>query len=169
MITDNNQDNPNPDSKQDAPENQPENKTDEKKFTQAEVNTIVQNRISKFKDYDVLKTQVAELNTLKTEHSGLKEKLTTSEQALQSVLDNTLAEIDEDKRNLIPENFSVTEKLSYIQKNKATLLSKVVKPNLPNEDKEKGDSSLYGGKYKTLMEFAEKAPKEYLKYRSENP
>jgi hypothetical protein len=64
----------------------------------------------------------------------------------------------------------IEDKISFINKNRAHLTLVVKAPvTPPAPDIPKGDAGLYGGKYKTLMEYANNDPQGYLAFRKSNP
>ena len=144
-------------------------KTEDKKFTQEDVNAIVAGRLAKerekFADYDSLKTRVGELQEIKEKYTKLSETAKVNEDTLSEVYNGLTAELDEEKKNLIPDNLSLTDKIKYINKNRKTFQVKQVIQTPAPEDKSKGEAGLYGGKYKTMQEFAQADPKGYLEWR----
>ena len=158
--------------------------TPEKKaFTQDELNTIVENRLSrereKYSDYDALRTfkteteqsQLSEAERLGSRITELEPLASKSEERgvlLTSIYEDELNSIPEDKRTLIPEDFTVEQKLSFMRTNKHFFTDD--KPvTTPNHGKPKeGTGKGYEGKYETLEEYAEKDPVGYMKFRQGN-
>ena len=161
-------------------------KDGDKVFTQAQVDDIVQGRVAraqdKFKDYDALKTKVSEYDSLKEKNNSLELDNTKYKDSIQGTYDTALEAISEDKRSLIPDEYNLLAKLNYISTNKAILMPEVKpvvdgegetnqdgtpkKPVTPSkEDKNKGEGGLFGGKYKTELEYANADSEGYLKWR----
>jgi CRISPR/Cas system CSM-associated protein Csm2 small subunit len=146
-----------------------------KTFTQAELNSIIAKRLDKYKDYEDLAkyrneseeaklTEVEKLQSRISELEGYETSSKAATKQLEKVLENTLENIDEDKKNLIPKSFSLTEKLDYINKNKGFLMSNNTNIVTPSDGKtatfEKSSTLLFG-KYNSVKEFAELDPKEF--------
>lgn len=171
-------------------EGKPTPKDGDKSFTQEQVDDIVKGRVAreqdKFKDYDALKVKAGELDSLKQKHDSLESENTKYKDSIQVTYDTAIEAIPEDKRSLIPDEYNLLAKLNYINTNKSTLMvvAKVEKkdddeagdefnadgtPKKPvtpkKEDKSKGEGGLFGGKYKTALEYAEADPKAYLVWR----
>ncbi|BDQ01944.1 MAG: hypothetical protein KatS3mg036_0498 [Ignavibacterium sp.] len=171
MDTDLNKNQGTPDAKgnsgKDGDDSAPKN-PEEKTFTQDEVNQIIQARLAKekdkYKDYESLKSQIAELEQLKEKSSKLESETSNLNSVLQEVYDSLVQSVDEDKRTLIPEQLSLADKIKYINSNRATLLTPQPKTP-PKEPNPKGEPGLFGGKYSTLVEFASKDPKGYYEAR----
>jgi len=146
------------------------NKTeDNKKFTQEDVNNIVEGRLAKqkekYQDYDAIKVELGELREVKTKYVELEKSSQTNLDILNEVYTGLTADLDDEKKNLIPEELPLTEKIRYINKNRKTFqIQQVIKTPLP-EDAPKGEAGLFGGKYKTLQEYATSDPKGYLEWR----
>ena len=148
-------------------------------FTQDDVNRIVRDRLSKYSDYDELKSYRESTEASKlTEREQLEKKIaeltpykeTASKQ--QKILDNLLAQeleaIPEALRGLVPDNFSPLDKLDYIRRNAETFKTVAPKPNMPTEPGAKNPTNpgLYGGKYADVVEFAKNDPGGYRKWRA---
>lgn len=151
-------------------ENSAPEKPEEKQFTQAELDKIVSARLhkekEKYADYDVLKTKASELDSIKQQKTELENQVKLSNDTLVEVLADLMGEIDENKKTLIPEQLTVTDKIKFINKNKVNLVPAPAKPTTPpSEDAPKGNAGLYGGKYKTLGEYASADPVRYLEDR----
>lgn len=144
-------------------------KTEEKSFTQDEVNTIVQQRIAKEKekypDYELFKTDSVELKQLTEKYSNLEKTNQVNSDTLQQVYDGIIGELDESKKNLIPEQLNLAEKISYLSKNKDTFVSIPTIVTPPKETEQKTDGGLFGGKYKTLDEWSIADPQAYINFR----
>ena len=98
------------------------NKTeDDKKFTQEDVNSIVAGRLAKekekYQDYDSLKTEVSELREVKTKYTELEKSSQIHLDTLSEVYTGLTSDLDDEKKNLIPEELSLTDKIKYINKN----------------------------------------------------
>lgn len=148
------------------------NKTeDDKKFTQEDVNSIVAGRLAKekekYQDYDSLKTEVSELREVKTKYTELEKSSQIHLDTLSEVYTGLTSDLDDEKKNLIPEELSLTDKIKYINKNRKTFQIKQVIQTPPKEETPKGEAGLYGGKYKTLQDWAQNDPKGYLEWRKE--
>ena len=142
---------------------------DNKKFTQEDVNSIVAGRLAKekekYQDYDTLKTEVGELREVKTKYVELEKSSKTNLDTLNEVYTGLTSELDDEKKSLIPEELSLTDKIKYINKNRKTFQIRQVINTPPREDAPKGEAGLYGGKYKTIQEWATNDPKGYLEWR----
>lgn len=140
-----------------------------KTFTQEEVNQIVQSRLAKekdkYKDYDSLKSQVAEYEKTKEQLSRLENEANNYNKLLEEVYESLILEVAEDKRTLIPEELSLADKIKYISKNKSILTHLPAPATPPREPNPKGEPGLIGGKYTSLLEFATKDPKSYYEAR----
>lgn len=171
-------------------EGSPKPNDGDKSFTQEQVDDIVKGRVAreqeKFKDYDAIKVKAGELDSLKQKHDSLESENTKYKDSIQVTYDTALEAIPEDKRSLIPDEYNLLAKLNYINTNKSTLMA-VAKPTKEEEneegdefnadgtpkkpvtpkkeDKSKGEGGLFGGKYKTALEYAEADPKAYLTWR----
>ena len=147
-----------------------------KMFSQEELNSIIKKRLEKFSDYeDLLKyketseaeklTEVEKLQKQIAELQPYKEKVESANSILESLYESELEQIPEDKRGLIPQQFTTSEKLEYIQTNKQFLTNG--KPNIktPSESQRgtETDSDLIFGKWVSVQEFAEKDPKGFGK------
>lgn len=170
-------------------EGKPAPKDGDKTFSQEQVDDIVKGRVAreqeKFKDYDALKTKSGEYDSLKQKHDSMESENNKYKDSIQVSYDTALEAIPEDKRSLIPDEYNLLAKLNYINTNKATLMVTVkpseeddgegekfnadgtpMKPKTPKpEDKDKGEGGLFGGKYKTALEFANSEPKKYLEWK----
>jgi len=139
----------------------------DKKFSQKEVNDIVEGRLarqkSEFKDFETFKKSHEEFLKIKPEFDKLTTQNSENEKILEDVLNDFVNNIDESKRTLIPD-LSVKEKIQYITKNKKILINDTV-PIIPMiTKKDEADPGLIVGKYKNLNEFANANPVEFLKY-----
>lgn len=147
----------------------PKKLEDNKKFTQEDVNAIVSGRLAKerekFADYDTIKSQVSELQEYKNKYTELEQKALINEQTLNEVYQGMIESLDDDKKNLIPEQLNLVDKIKYLNKNKNILQVKPIISTPAPEDKNKGEAGLYGGKYKTLQEWAIGDPKGYMAWR----
>ena len=143
-----------------------------KTFTQEQVNSIVEGRLAKEKekyaDYDALKTKATEYESLNQKHAELKTQAESLESSLKNVYEDMIASVPEDKKSLIPDQLSLNDKISYVIKNKSSLISAAQTPppqTPPKPEEGKGDGGLYVGKYSTLWEFQKHDLKGYLEYR----
>ena len=104
-----------------------EDKNEEKKFTQQQMNEIISTRVnevkSKFADYDALKEKAIKVDALNTDVAKKTEDLNKVNETLTTTYNSLLEKIPEDKRTLIPDELTVSQKLSYISKNMAILIS----------------------------------------------
>lgn len=144
---------------------------DNKRFTQEDVNSIVTGRLAKEKekyhDYDAIKNELSELREVKNKYTELEKSSKIHLDTLNDVYSGLTSELDDDKKNLIPDGLSLTDKIRYINKNRKTFEIRQVIQTPPREDISKGEAGLYGGKYKTLQEWATQDPQGYMKWRRE--
>lgn len=142
---------------------------EETTFTQDEVNSIVTGRLKKerekYSDYDSLKTQASELEEIKIKYDDLTAKDKVNEDTLGEVYTSLTEGIEEDKKSLIPDQLSLVEKIKYVSRNNKVFATKVIVKTPEPEDKSKGEAGLYGGKYKTVQDWAQHDPVGYLKWR----
>jgi hypothetical protein len=142
-----------------------------KTFTQDEVNQIVSGRLSKEKekyaDYDTLKTKASEVTTLQEKLTSLETEKVTFDSTLKDVYDSLIQSVDDSKKSLIPDQLSLADKIKYINLNRSTLLpAQVINSQTPPKPEgEKGEGGLFGGKYKTIGEYASADPKGYIAAR----
>ncbi len=159
-----------------------ENENQIPRFSQEDVNRIVQGGVAKYSDYDELKTKATEVDAIREKYKVLNDNYTTGQEALKGVVDNMIGKMKEDKRGLIPDNFNLTDKIDYINKNEKILFGveaqetpkvedkqetppeKPVIPTVPDKNKQTNASTEYGG-YATPGEWARSKPKEYLAWR----
>jgi len=151
-------------------ENSTPKKEDNKRFTQEEVNSIVAGRLAKEKekyhDYDAIKNELNELREVKNKYTELEKSSKIHLDTLTEVYAGITAELDDEKKSLIPEELSLTEKIRYINKNRKTFQVRQVINTPPKEDTSKGEAGLFGGKYRTMQEYAQNDPVNYLKWRN---
>lgn len=153
------------------------NQGGEKYFSQADVDNIIKNRLSKYQDYDALRkykedaeqanlSQMEKLNKKLDELKPYKDMATKQQTVLDGLLEQELEAIPEEMRGLVPDTFDTLQKIEYIRKNSAIFKSSP-KPNLRTEADPAQPSTpgLYNGKYSTLEEFAIKDPKAYHAWR----
>ncbi len=146
-------------------------KTEEKLFTQDELNNIIKKRLDKFSDYDELlqykntaeQEKLSEVEKLQKQIAELepyKNQVENANNILEQLLNTELEAIAEDKRGLIPQQFSTSEKLEYINQNKQFLMNGKVNIKTPVDGKtpNETDSNLIFGKWTSQKEFAEKDP-----------
>jgi hypothetical protein len=78
----------------------------------------------------------AELETTKTEAERLKKEREEDDKVFEQLLAGHLAQISDENKSLIPEEFSVRQKLTYIEKNRDRLLKGAAKgePGQPKGD-----------------------------------
>jgi len=163
------------------------------KFSQADVDRIVQNRIKGYSDYNDLKAKVAELPDLQKKVESLTAEVTAGGKALEGVLNNLVTSIPEEKRTLIPEGYSITQRIDWINKNTTHLgivikapegedddntttpppdkaeVKTETKPNTPPPVTTPKVTDTQWGGYATKEEWASKEPKKYLEWRKKNP
>jgi hypothetical protein len=137
----------------------------EKTFTQAEVDKIVQTRVSKYKDYDEIKTQASEYEKAKTKYDKIENENKEIKTAISETLNALLEQIPNDKLSLIPDDFSDSGKIKYINKNRSQLLGAKTTPvNIPEKDThQREEQGKILGKYDSLQEAADNDPRGYLK------
>jgi len=151
-------------------------KTEEKLFTQDELNNIIKKRLDKFSDYDELlqykntaeQEKLSEVEKLQKQIAELepyKNQVENANNILEQLLNTELEAIAEDKRGLIPQQFSTSEKLEYINQNKQFLMNGKVNIKTPVDGKtpNETDSNLIFGKWTSQKEFAEKDPAGFRK------
>lgn len=156
-------------SKSTAGETLPPIKTEEKSFTQEEVNAIVQQRVvkekEKYPDYELFKTNSGEFAKLTEKYNNLEKTNQVNSDSLQQVYDGIIGALDESKKSLIPEQLNLAEKISYLSKNKETFVTIPTIITPLKETEIKTDGGLFGGKYKTLDEWSIADPRAYIEYR----
>jgi len=153
--------------------------TEGKLFTQEELNNIIKKRLDKFSDYEELQqykqtaeqeklTEVEKLQKQIEELTPYKNQVESANNILEQMLNNELEAIAEDKRGLIPQKFTTSEKLEYITQNKQFLHSGKMNIKTPSDGNtpSETDSNLIFGKYTSQAEFAEKNPSEFKKVYS---
>ena len=149
-------------------------KSAEKTFTQEELNNIIKKRLEKFSDYEQLleyknnseAEKLSEVEKLQKQISELqpyKEQVETANGILEKLLESELSLIAEDKRSLIPDNFTTSQKLEYITNNKQFLTNSKSNIKTPGQEQttRSGDNNLIYGKWASIKEFAEKDPKHF--------
>jgi len=143
---------------------QPGGANPEARFTQEDVNRIVGERLSrettKYADYNTLREKAAKADELNSKFLETDTKLKTTETALEGVLNTYLLKIPEDKKALIPADYSTIKKLEYIEANKATFTTIVEIPK--KLDAPAGANADFGG-YDSITEFAQKDPRAFKK------
>jgi len=133
--------------------------TEEKLFTQEELNSIIKKRLEKFSDYEELQqykntaeqeklSEVEKLQKQIAELEPYKNQVENANNILEQLLNTELEAIAEDKRGLIPQQFSTSEKLEYINQNKQFLMNGKVNIKTPVDGKtpNETDSNLIFGK-----------------------
>jgi len=148
-----------------------------KSFTQEELNQILAKRLEKYKDYDELvnyrnsaeESKLSETEKLTKriqELEPIETKYKEAHKTLEKLLEKNIDLIPEEKRKLIPTNFSVTEKLNYINNNSEFLLGQNINIKTPENQKlsgDKGNPNLIFGKYTSIEDFASKDKQGFLK------
>ena len=150
--------------------------TEEKLFTQEELNSIIKKRLEKFSDYEELQqykntaeqeklSEVEKLQKQIAELEPYKNQVENANNILEQLLNTELEAIAEDKRGLIPQQFSTSEKLEYINQNKQFLMNGKVNIKTPVDGKtpNETDSNLIFGKWASQKEFAERDPAYFKK------
>jgi len=141
-----------------------------KTFTQDDLNRIISERLKKYQDYDELvsfkqtaeEAKLSELEKMQKKIDNLsvyEKNYKDASETLESMLQKQIEGIDESKRTLIPDNFSVIEKLKYINQNSSYLLSQKVDIRTPDNkfgSTESTNPNLLYGKYSSVEEFAAK-------------
>lgn len=141
-----------------------------KTFTQDDINRIISERLKKYQDYDELvsfkqtseEAKLSELEKMQKKIDNLsvyEKNYKDASETLESMLQKQIESIDESKRTLIPDNFSVIEKLKYINQNSSYLLSHKVDIRTPDNkfgSTESTNPNLLYGKYSSVEEFAAK-------------
>lgn len=141
-----------------------------KTFTQDDINRIISERLKKYQDYDELvsfkqtaeEAKLSELEKMQKKIDSLsvyEKNYKDASETLESMLQKQIEGIDESKRTLIPDNFSVIEKLKYINQNSSYLLSHKVDIRTPDNkfgSTESTNPNLLYGKYSSVEEFAAK-------------
>jgi hypothetical protein len=158
--------------------------TEGRKFSQEEVDNIVQGRLAKssnkYTDYDELKkykeeseaaklTETERLTKQLSELTNIKAVNDTRGTLLETVLEDALKGVPEDKLSLIPTDFSVEDKLKFFIANKSHFVDSNPIANIDDsKPRESNKSGAYGGKYSSLEEWAREDPAAYLAARKSN-
>jgi hypothetical protein len=103
---------------------------EKKLHTDEEVNAIVKARVarveSKYVGYEDFKRDSEELKTVKGQLGELSSKamqVNEYEGILKEAFEDMLNNVEESKRTLIPETFSIKEKINYLKTNRSVLYS----------------------------------------------
>jgi cysteinyl-tRNA synthetase len=149
-------------------------------FSQTELDAIVQSRLArqsqKFQDYEELKkykeeteqgklSEVEKLNKVIEDLKPRAEQAEARKELLEGLLADQLEGIAEDKRSLLPDDFSVEQKLSYLRSNQEFFRSQQTVKTPTDAKPKEGKASGFGGKYDSLDDFAKNDPVGYLKSR----
>lgn len=144
-------------------------------FTQAELNEIIKQRLSKYADYEDLRvykqqaeesrlSDVEKLSKQLDEYKPYKDVATRQTALLEEMLQQELEAVPNEYKSLIPEDFDTFQKLNYLRKNKNVFFKQPASPppNTPVEPNRTATKpGLYGGKYESLVDFQAKDPKGY--------